>query len=221
MLKVVAIISGWFLVLMAKNMHDINLLPNRGDGLVTQFLNWALTIGRLLIILTETLALGTFVYRFSLDMRIVDLHDEIKAKSAIVRNFKPYEDTFRNFQDRLALAKKYETISTITPHLLRDVIQMGQGVVTFRTVLIADDTLKVEVQAPSSASLANFVASLKQYPGVLSVSVDKVENKTSSASIVVGITAYLTPTHEKEEVAPEDPRTRSEEIDAIGGGTQQ
>ena len=69
-------------------MHGINLMPNRGDTVLIQFLNWALTIGRLLIILVETLALGTFLYRFSLDMQIVDLKDKIKVQRAFVTAYK-------------------------------------------------------------------------------------------------------------------------------------
>ena len=38
----------------------INLIPDKGDTLLSQFLSWALTVGRLLIIITETLALSVF-----------------------------------------------------------------------------------------------------------------------------------------------------------------
>lgn len=197
---------------MAKESHAINLLPHKGEGLVTQFLNWALTIGRLLIILTETLALGTFLYRFSLDMRIVDLHDEIKSQSIIASNFKPYEDIYRNFQDRIALAKKYDTISDVTPNVFGDVIQMGQGLITFRTILIENDSVRLDVQAPSTATVSTFVNELKKYPGVVSVSIDKVENKTSSASINVGITMYLQPTGLAEENAARQAEEEAKQV---------
>ena len=66
------------LVAMAEQVPTINLLPNQGENLTTKFFNWALSIGRLLIILTEMVALATFLYRFGLDAQIVDLHDKIK-----------------------------------------------------------------------------------------------------------------------------------------------
>src|SRR4029078_3722140 len=93
---------------MAENKPSINLLPRKGEGFLTQFLNWAVNIGRLLIIITETVALATFLYRFNLDMKIVDLPHDIKQKSFIVKNSKVYEESFRNLQERLALAKKYD-----------------------------------------------------------------------------------------------------------------
>src|SRR5918993_397746 len=108
---------------MAEKIKSINLLPNKGGGLFDQFLSWALTIGRLLIILTETLALGTFFYRFSIDMKIIDLHDSIKNQRIIVQQFKNTEDTARNLQARLALAQKHMNEAANTPTTFADIIE--------------------------------------------------------------------------------------------------
>jgi hypothetical protein len=177
---------------MAKNMHQINLLPNHGETMLVQFLNWALTIGRLLIILVETLALSVFLYRFSLDMQTQDLKDKIKVQRAIVQSFKSQEDVFRNLQSRLALAKEYNTQELTSPNILNEIIDKGRGHITFRNIYISNDVIRIEAQAPSAAPLTEFVNSLKTYSPVKSVSIDKVENKTSSAEVIVGISAYLT-----------------------------
>jgi len=179
---------------MADKTPTINLLPNSGtDSFLTQFFNWALTIGRLLIILTEMVALGTFIYRFSLDMQIVDLHDKIKAESFIVANFKDAEATFRDIQDRLATIKRYDALGTTTASTFTDIAKMGQGKVTFKDLAVTTQNVKIEVQAPSVAPLSQFINVLKNYPAISSVSIDKVENKTTSAAIVVDITAQLKP----------------------------
>lgn len=176
---------------MAKDMHAINLLPNKGGGVVAQFLNWALNIGRLLIILTEILALGTFLYRFSLDMKIVDLHDQIKAQSFIVKNFSNNEAAYRNLQARLLLAKQYDSTSGRTANLFKDIIEMGRGNITFKNILVGIDSAKIEAQAPSSQALTKFVNALKKHEAIESVTIDKVENKTSSALITIGVTASI------------------------------
>lgn len=176
---------------MAKSMHNINLLPNRGDTLLMQFLNWALTIGRLLVILVETLALGTFLYRFSLDMQIQDLKDKIKSERLIVTSFKSEEDKFRDLQAKLDLIKKIGDVSENSPKMLSDVIEMGKGYVTFRNVSISTKVIQIEAQASAVAPLRAFIESLKKYPPVESVSIDKVENKTSSVAIIVSINMNL------------------------------
>jgi len=178
---------------MAENAPSINLLPHKGDSFVTQFLNWTLTIGRLLIILVEILALGTFLYRFTLDRQIVDLHDKIKSQSFIVANFQKSETDFRNLQERLLFIKRYNGISTTTTNIFSEITAMGQGYVTFRNITVAADTVRIESQAPSPAALSQFVAALRKHHSITSVIVDKVENSTSTSLISVSITAALKP----------------------------
>ncbi len=177
---------------MAKEIHPINLVSNKEQDLFTQFINWAFTIGRLLIILVELLALGTFLYRFALDMQILDLHDQIKQNSFIVQNFKHSEQTYRNLQNRLADANHYDKTSDATVIMMQDIIEMGQGKVTFKTLQVSTEGLDIEVQASSPQSLSQFVAALKSYPAIKTLSIDKVENKTASATITLAITARLT-----------------------------
>ena len=177
---------------MANETKTINLLPGKDGGILPQFLNWALTIGRLLIILVQTLALGTFLYRFTLDMKIVDLHDQIKAQSTIVQNFAAQEAVFRNLQARLNLAKTY-SVANKTPKIFQDIVEMGRGQITFKNLLVATDSIKVEAEAPTAGRLSRFTEKLKNYPEIAEVSVDKVETKTSSAVVTVIISARVKP----------------------------
>ena len=180
---------------MASETKSINLLPGKDGGFLTQFLNWSLTIGRLLIILVETLALGTFLYRFTLDMRIVDLHDQIKAQSSIVQNFAVQEEAFRNLQARLELAKTYGD-NNKTTLIFQDIVELGRDKITFRNLLVATDSIKVEAEAPNGSRLARFTEALSAHPDISEVSVDKVENKTSTAKVTVIISGKIS-------VAPE------------------
>jgi len=176
---------------MAEKTKPINLLPQKGEGFLDQFLGWALTIGRLLIILTETLALGTFLYRFSLDMKIADLHDQIKNQRIIVEQFKDTENTVRNLQTRLAFAEKYDATSTVAPNVFSDIVDMGRGQISFKNILLADNSIKIDVQATNSNALSAFVNHLKAYPGITSVNINNVDNQTTNALIRMTISANL------------------------------
>ena len=178
---------------MAEKVQTINLLPNNGDDLLTQLLNWALTIGRLLIILTEMVALGTFIYRFTLDMQIVDLHDKIKAESFIVANFQDAEKSFRDIQDRLATIKKYNAIGGTTIGIFSDITQKGKGKITFKDLTVTTQYTKMQVASSSGPTLTQFVNSLKSDSNIVDVTIDKVENNTSGAQILVNLTATLKP----------------------------
>ncbi|HSA83974.1 MAG TPA: hypothetical protein VLF20_03740 [Patescibacteria group bacterium] len=191
--------------------RTINLLPNKGDGLIDQFLSWALSVGRLLIIITETLALTVFVYRFTLDRQIIDLHDNIKIESAIVKGFETNEKLFRNIQSRLTFAKEYDATKSNTITLTKDILAIGSNKVTFRTLLVKNDGIDIEIQAPSARLLAQFTDELKQHPEITGLTVNRVENKTSGGVVIVGLSA------ERKTKLTENPSTTgNEENQEIG-----
>lgn len=178
---------------MAEKIVSINLLPHKSDSFVNQFLNWTLTIGRLLIILTEMVALGTFLYRFTLDMEIVDLHDKINSENFIAISFKDSEKKFRDIQERLATIKRYGSIGNTTTGIFIDITNLGKGKVTFKDLLVATDNAKIEVEAPSAALLTEFTNALRNYPAVTAVSIDRVQTSPANAKVTVSITATLKP----------------------------
>jgi hypothetical protein len=178
-------------LVMAKDIQAINLLPNKGERLASQFFTWIFTIGRLLIILTETLALSVFLYRFSLDMRIVDLHDQLRSASIIVQNFGSSEQKFRNLQNRLQLAKQYDEQSKQLPQLTQKIMALGEKKITFNNLSITNTTIAIEAQASSSQALSDFTTSLQSFPEIQSLSIDRVENKTATAITIVNLSATL------------------------------
>jgi hypothetical protein len=184
---------------MAEKTHKkrvINLLPNKGDTVLNQFLSWSLSVGRLLVIITETLALSVFIYRFSLDMRIVDLHDKIKTESIIVQNFKDGEIIYRSLQAKLNNARHYDIIDDRPVTTLKDIIELGRNKITFTNIVATRDSVDIDVQARSADSLALFTQALKSYPQVQDVLINRVESKTSNGVVTVGITVKLKNTKE-------------------------
>jgi hypothetical protein len=169
----------------------INLIPDKGDNLLSQFLSWGLTVGRLLIIITETLALSVFLYRFSLDVKIIDLHDKIKSAKVIVENFKDSEDSFRNLQARLGFIKEYDTKKDRTLTLLQDIIELGRNRITFRNLIVSISSVEVEAQAPSADALTAFVQGIKNHPEIGNVTIDRVQNSTTEGLVTVSIIAEL------------------------------
>lgn len=137
------------------------------------------------------LALGTFIARFDLDMKIVDLNDKIEAQSFILANFEKSELNFRDIQDRLATVKKFDAVSATTTSLFTDITKLGQGKITFRNLTVETENIKIEAQAPSTTALTQFVDALKRHPAITGVIIDKVDNSTTSSKITVSITATL------------------------------
>jgi len=176
---------------MAKTFTSINLLKNNKNGFFERAINWALTVGRVLIIATELIALLAFLYRFGLDQQLIDLHTKIKQEQQIVALQKQNEEVYRNLQDRLAIASLSTSETQQNIKIIKDVIGFAPVGMTFTNFSFSQDAFSVQANVNSVTALSIFISSLKKYPEVKSVSLDKIENKTASATISVSISIIL------------------------------
>ena len=176
---------------MDKQPASINLLKKQGNSTLDTILHFAVTGGRFIIILTETIALAAFLYRFTLDRQIIDLRDEIRANAAIVSQYESLEQDYRGIQDRIQQAGVLSKEAPMLPGLFSGIIEKGNGRVTFTSVLISVDTIRMEADASSVAALNEFVTALRSDPLIEEVSIDRIENRTSNALISVAISAQI------------------------------
>ncbi|MFH1832749.1 MAG: PilN domain-containing protein [Candidatus Levyibacteriota bacterium] len=173
------------------NSVSINLVGGKNKNILDKFIKWALTIGRVVVIVTEAVALGTFLYRFSLDQQLIDLHGSIKSKQEIIKFSKNTEDKYRNLQARLSAASKLSNVGKETTDLFQNILDSAPQDLIFNNIILSQDYIKIAARVQSSESLSNFIDTLKKNPEVSSISIDQIENKTSNATITVSITAML------------------------------
>lgn len=176
---------------MQSHTPSVNLLKSKDNNYIDKFISWALTIGRMVIILTETIALVAFLYRFILDRQIIDQKDRIAQNAAQLKLYEQSEKDFRNLQSRLDLIGKLEKQAPEQITLFSDIITNTPKGMTMTTINVSSNGIHIDANVQSVASLTKFVNTLKQNPRVLTVSIDKIENKTLDAVIVVGISAKL------------------------------
>jgi Tfp pilus assembly protein PilN len=176
---------------MAKTSASINLLRNDKKETIEQAINWALTIGRVLVIVVELAALAAFLYRFTLDNQLESLHTTIKQEQAIVAFQKKNEDIYRNLQTRLSIASSYSKNAEDNVKIFKDIISFAPNGMTFTTVTFSPQGVRVEANVNSVIPLSAFISKLKSYPLIDTVSLDKIENKTSDSMITVEISTTL------------------------------
>lgn len=176
---------------MASEKSVINLFKSRKGTFLDHFMKWALTIGRVVVILTEAIALSAFLYRFTLDQQLIELHDTIKQKQSLVKLLKNNEDTFRNIQERLINASSLSETEKQTATIFNDIFNFSSSDLLFNTISLSENQIKIDARLQSVSTLTNFIKQLKDHPKIGSVSLDKIENKTTSSIIVVGITATI------------------------------
>ncbi len=176
---------------MASEHLSINLLDDKEKKISDTVLDWAIYIGRLLVILTEAIALYVFASRFTLDRKLVDLHDEIKKNQAFVGYMQGREETYRRIHEKLKLNKTADDKNARTVALFEEIMHETNKDISIMNFSLSPSSMAVTLQVRSLQPLSEFTNKLKQHPDILSVNVEKIENKTSSAVIVVSYTAKL------------------------------
>lgn len=154
----------------------INLLPQDEFSQTTlgRTLTWALSTGRIIVILTELVVISAFLLRFILDVKITDLSDSIAAKKALIESSAEFENSFR------ASAKKIEIYDLLKNRgfktsLYEDIAKQVPDGVILTNITFEEGTLEIKGNSSSERQIQVFIKLLGNLPGLGSV-------KTSQAS---------------------------------------
>lgn len=169
---------------------SINLIKSKVN-ILDEILKWALSVGRLLVILTELVAFSAFIYRFTLDRTLIDLHEKINQEQAIVASLKDKEEIYRNLQRRITDASTITKSGSRNVKILKDIAQLTPSEITFNSFAIENNQIDIDSDVLSISSLTNFLALLRDYSESSSVSVDRIDNQSLTNAINVLITVKL------------------------------
>lgn len=175
---------------MANTPASINLFKDKESPLVDKFTQWVLTVGRLIIILTEIIAISAFIYRFSLDERLSNLNSEIKQKQSHLSLLKNDENKYRNLQSRLSLASNFSNESSRVYNTFQEIIGLTPSEIKFINLNLTQNQINMTISILSTSSLKEFVNSLKSYEKIKSVNIENIENRPNSGIYVI-ISAQL------------------------------
>jgi hypothetical protein len=173
---------------MSSNSID---LVKGNTNIFDELIKWALSFGRLLIIIVEIVAFSAFIYRFALDRQIVDLGDKIKQEQAIVESIKTRENIYRGLQERLLTTSAVTSTGNNNLKFMNDIVAFTPDTITYNSFGIGEGKLQLEINVNSITSLTSFINSLKNYPAVESVTVTSIDNDSAANSVKVNITAKI------------------------------
>lgn len=176
---------------MVRRSPSINLVKSSTGSFVDRFVNWALSAGRVVVILTEIIALGAFLYRFSLDRQLIDVQSKIKQEQSVVNYLKDNEQIYRNLQNRLALSVTFSKLGKERITVLNDVVGFAPPNLSFNNITVQEDRVRIDVNASQVSALSDFTKSLRNYPKVSTIIIDKIENRPSASQINALITIVL------------------------------
>lgn len=141
----------------------VNLLPKEEfeEKALGKFLKWSLTFGRYIIVGTEIVVLSAFFSRFKLDRQLVDLHEEITQKEAIVKFNLEFENKVRNIQRQLEEIKGLEQNHDFSLKLLNFLEKNMPQEVVLKKLSLSKEKVSLSGVSLSTPSFINFLARIR------------------------------------------------------------
>lgn len=171
----------------------INLLPkdqfeNTSFG---KFINWAVNVGRWIIVFTELIVICAFLSRFYFDTELANLFDETRLKKAMITANTSFEENFRQIQERTKIVKSILAQEKTPSILLADLAKIMPLDLTLTGVNLSEQNLNLDGYCLSEKGLKAFLLGLKNLPFVDQVNVGGISQKDSLLGTKFTITASL------------------------------
>lgn len=160
----------------ASKNHKINLLSKEDfeNSALGKLLNWALSAGRIIVILTELVVIGAFLSRFWLDRKHTDLLEENTSRKIQVEAFSSFEEEFKTTQTRLAVYKKLDETKQDTATLLETVSSLLPAEVSLTSISILQNQATIKGISLSESGVAGFIKALTGSEGFEKVTLNDI-----------------------------------------------
>ncbi len=163
---------------------SINLLPkDESASLGAKLLQWALTFGRYIVILTELVVIIAFLMRFSLDQQLSDVYESIKAKQLFLDANKEFEDNFRRAQAKLLALKQTSGQQLGVVTIIKAISAIQPTDIRLINFSLAEDSFRLTAVSGSEVSLATFVKNLAALPSFINVSVSSITSTSEQKGL--------------------------------------
>lgn len=175
---------------MPANKNHINLLPKEDFEHTTlgRIMKWALTTFRFIVIVVEFIVIAGFLFRFWLDVRISDLDDEIKQRTALISSKSSFEQAFRKTQQKTEIYKYLTAPDKLSLSAFTSIINNLPPEAQLITLSREGSVVSLTGATVNEASIATFIANLKNTDSIKSVDLSEITSKDSSPLVEFRLT---------------------------------
>lgn len=177
----------------ASKLGKINLLPKDSFefSVLGKTLKWALTSGRVLVVLTEFVVILAFGSRFYFDKKLNDLIEVIDQKQAVVESYAVIEAKMRDILSRQAIVSKYLKENLGVNNVINQLKRITPADINFSEVLVDNKGFSLIGTSGSEGGLANLLAGLNSVPNVSGVNVGSINFDQRQGAIEFKITVVV------------------------------
>lgn len=179
----------------ALKLGKINLLPKDSFEFSTlgKILKWALTSGRVLVVLTEFVVILAFGSRFYFDRRSNDLIEIIDQRQAVVDSYAEIEKRVRSVLAKQAIVEKYTKENLAINNVIGQIRRVTPQDVSFDEIAVDNKGFSLTGSARSEGGLANLLLGINSLPNISGVNVGGINFDQRQGIIEFRINVSLTP----------------------------
>ncbi len=140
------------------NLLGTQDLDHSPQGRIVQ---WALSYGRYIVVVTEIVVLLAFISRFSLDRKLTDLKEEISQKQAILEANEPFEQQIRDLQSQNVAIRDIINGQRLPVDILSSIRTMLAPDVYFESLNISKGSIAGKTIAGTTQGFSQFLTNLE------------------------------------------------------------
>lgn len=175
-----------------------SLLPEQNDpnSLSSRALNWVITIGRCVIIVTELIVIGAFFSRFSLDRKNSDLSETIRQQEAILTSTQNFEKEYKSLQQKLKTIKETYASEPQYSQKITSLINSTPPELTYDQITIRKNsdsqiTAVMELTALQEESIIDFITNLLLNSDIETANINKIEKKAKENNYSINLSVIF------------------------------
>ena len=163
-----------------KKRLNINLIVKEKteESFSGQFLAWALTYGRYIIIITQIFVLSVFFLRFKLDRDHTDLKESVSQKQALVESVSDLETEIRQVQGKLIYIKEITAYQDGFLKVIRFLQENTPSDTTFSTLVISTEKIHFSATAKNLRTFNLLLGKLQQGNKFTDVTLEDILRKS-------------------------------------------
>jgi len=175
--------------------HQINLLPKDTfeQTPTGKFLQWAISVGRWIVVFTDLILISAFLSRFYFDTKLENIYDGIKTNQAIIEATSDFENSFRLFQEKLSLIKSLNKNRLPATRQTSFIVSLLPNDVYLNDFSISKEEIGLSGTAFTQSGMFNFIGNLLSSPKISKVNISGLSfgGKEAPGAINFTLTATL------------------------------
>jgi hypothetical protein len=170
---------------MSALKHELNLLPKEPweKGSLGQLFRWIVSVGRYVVVFTELVVIGAFLFRFGLDLQLANLRETIKEQQLVINSFNDLETNFRAAQTKLNTVKSVSSQPRVL-ETLNTLNKMTPADATYTSITINAESVALEGTVLSQSGLATLLYNSQELPQFSDVLLENVQSATDKSSAI-------------------------------------